>query len=72
MAKMKIRFGDFGKRRRGCHIEKQNDRSNDDKRVESIFSFFDQSFFFIGVFFIGVFFIGAMTIKKIEYSFSSQ
>ena len=45
MAKMKIRFGDFGKRRRGCHIEKQNDRSNDDKRVESIFSFFDQSFF---------------------------
>ena len=42
---MKIRFGDFGKRRRGCHIEKQNDRSNDDKRVESIFSFFDQSFF---------------------------
>ena len=31
MAKMKIRFGDFGKRRRGCHIEKHNDQSNDDK-----------------------------------------
>ena len=38
MAKMKIRFGDFSKLRRGCHIEKHNDQSNEDKRVVSSFT----------------------------------
>ena len=32
--KNEIRFGDFGKWRRGCHIE-HNDHTNDDKRVNS-------------------------------------
>ena len=37
-AKMKIRFGDFSKQRRECHIEKHDDESNEVKGFHSGFT----------------------------------